>query len=67
MLHAEVVTHFMGNSCGHEAHRVAVIHVDAPRVLIGADGALQRLAHYSCIKLLPSARGRKEDKLDKGQ
>jgi hypothetical protein len=51
VLHPKVVPHLVRDSGGHEADYVAVPHVDAPRELVSAHGALQGLAHDAPVKL----------------
>jgi hypothetical protein len=53
VLHAEVVPHLVGHGGGHQPNDVTVPHAHAPRELVGADGALQRLAHHPGVELDP--------------
>lgn len=52
MLHSKIVTHLMGHGCGHHSQHLAMLHAHAAGEHIGANGALQRLAHNAAIERL---------------
>jgi hypothetical protein len=54
MLHAEIVTHFVGNCCCYDSNDFAVIHWHATGKLKGANRPLESFSNNTSIKGLAS-------------